>query len=240
MLKRSKQLFGRPLMGLVLWQAIASTGFAHEGLHEQIVEATRQISLAPANARLYLKRGELYRLHRQWHAALADYDRAARLDDSLDEVEFARGRMYLESRQPGKAKLQLDSFLARNPNHFDAIVVRARALRALRQTAAAVADYSKAISLTLRPRPELYIERARAISSLGVQHQDEALAGLDEGIRRLGSIVTLELLAIDLELSQKRYERALARLDIIIAQAERKEAWLLRRTEIQKMAGRKE
>ena len=52
---------------------------------------------------------------------------------------------------------------------------------------------------------------------------DEALRGLDEGINQLGPVVTLQLLAIDLELRRKSYDAALTRLDLIAAESERKE-----------------
>ena len=64
--------------------------------------------------------------------------------------------------------------------------------------------------------------------------------GLDEGINKLGPLVTLELAAIDLELRRDNYDAALARLDVITAQSERKEMWLVRRGEILSAAGRSE
>jgi predicted negative regulator of RcsB-dependent stress response len=64
------------------------------------------------------------------------------------------------------------------------------------------------------------------------------LRGLDEGINRLGPVVTLQLAAIDLEVGRKNYEAALTRLNQIAAQSERKEAWLVRRGDILKLAGR--
>ena len=50
----------------------------------------------------------------------------------------------------------------------------------------------------------------------------------------------LELLAIDLELRKKNYDAALARLEQIAAQSQRKEEWLVRRGEILEQAGRAE
>ena len=47
----------------------------------------------PNNASLYLKRGELHRIHQDWPAAAADYDRAAQLDPNLAVVDLARGAM---------------------------------------------------------------------------------------------------------------------------------------------------
>src|SRR5678810_237149 len=70
---------------------------AHEGLHEQIAAITAKIKRDPKNASLYLQRGELQRLHRDWSRAAADYDRAAGLQPSLKIVDLARGKMLFEA-----------------------------------------------------------------------------------------------------------------------------------------------
>jgi hypothetical protein len=49
---------------------------AHEPLSVRIVKLTQQFKQDPNNPTLYLKRGELYRLSRDWQAAQDDYDRA--------------------------------------------------------------------------------------------------------------------------------------------------------------------
>jgi len=216
---------------------LSSFAFAHEGLHEQIAAITAKIKRDPKNASLYLQRGELHRLHRDWNRAAADYDRAARLQSNLAIVDVARGKMLFDSGRFQRAKLVLDRFLAHQPNHFDAVMTRARVLAKLGSTAAAVNDFTRAIAQS--PDTELYLERAETINRHG-KHIDEALSGLDEGIKRLGPVVSLQLPAIELELRRQNYDGALSRLDLIAAQSERKEAWLVRRGEILKLAGRDE
>ena len=212
---------------------------AHEGLHEQIAAITTRIKRDPKNASLYLQRGELYRLHRDWARAAADYDRAERLQPALKIVELARGKMLFESGKLQRAKVMLDSFLSQQPGHYDGLIARARVLAKLGARSAAAKDFTRALSMASVPEPELYLERARVLAS-DAQGISEALHGLDEGIDKLGPLVTLQLAAIDLELRQKNYDAALIRLDQIAAQSERKEAWLVRRGEILKLAGRDE
>ena len=87
------------LLSLAICLALVpSFARAHEGLHEQIVAITAKIKRDPKNASLYLQRGELYRLHRDWTRAAADYDRASRLQPNLTIVDLARGKMLFESR----------------------------------------------------------------------------------------------------------------------------------------------
>jgi predicted Zn-dependent protease len=212
---------------------------AHEGLHEQIAAITAKIKRDPKNASLYLQRGELHRLHRDWLRAAADYDRAERLQPSLKTVELARGKMFLESGRLQRAKLTLDRFLTGQPDHYEGLITRARVLAKLGARIDAGKDFTQALSLSSLPEPELYLERANVLAA-DEQHIDEALTGLDEGLSKLGSLVTLQLAAIDLELRRKNYDRALARLDQIAAQSQRKEAWLVRRGEILTLAGRDE
>jgi predicted Zn-dependent protease len=74
----------------------------------------------------------------------------------------------------------------------------------------------------------------------GPQYSDRALEGLNEGINRIGPAVTLQLLAIDIEVSKNRYPEALARLDKIIARADRKDIWLVEKGKLLQKAGRTE
>lgn len=210
---------------------------AHEGLHEQIAALTAKIKRDPKNASLYLQRGELHRLHRDWSRAAADYDRAARLQPSLKIVDLARGKMLFESGRLQRSKSTLDRFLSRQPGHYEGLLTRARVLAKLEKRSDAARDFTEALSASSVPEPELYLERASVLAG-DEQQITEALRGLEEGIAKLGPVVTLQLAAIDLELRRHNYDAALTRLDQITAQSERKETWLVRRGEILKLAGR--
>jgi predicted Zn-dependent protease len=210
---------------------------AHEGLHEQIAAITAKIKRDPKNASLYLQRGELHRLHRDWSRATADYDRAVRLQPSLKIVDLARGKLLFESGNLRRARLTLDRFLTEQPGHYEGLLTRARVFAKLGDRNEAAKDFSQALSASSVPEPELYLERAQVLAG-DEQRISEALRGLDEGINKLGPVVTLQLAAIDLELRRKNYDGALTRLDQIAAQSERKESWLVKRGDILKLAGR--
>ncbi len=214
---------------------------AHGAIHEQIAAVTHQISQDPGNAALYVKRGELQSDHGDWQAALDDYHRASQRDPNLTIVDLARGRTLLQAGRFDSAKEAFDRFLVGQPTHADALVLRARALAQLGQPNASVADYTRAIAALAQlghPNPDYYLERALLIAARGRAHVLEALRGLDDGMAALGSLATLQLYAIELELTVGRTERALARLDSVAAQSNRPEAWLARRGEILEHAGR--
>ena len=226
--------------GIVLCLALLSSfAQAHEGLHEQIIAVTAKIKRDPKNASLYLQRGELYRLHREWSRAAADYDRAARLQPDLKIVDLARGKMLFESGGFQRARFALDRFLSKQPGHYEGLITRGRVLARIGLRSEAIEDFTDALTKSAVPDPDLLIERAH-VTAGDEQRVDEALNGLDEGIKRLGPLVTLQLTAIDLELRRHNYDAALARLDAVTSQSERKETWLVRRGEVLKLAGRHE
>jgi tetratricopeptide (TPR) repeat protein len=212
--------------------------FAHEGLHEQIAKVTAQIKLYPNDASLYLKRGELYRLHRDWQRAIADYRQVKRLAPELEVVEFAFGLLFFEAGQFQQANGWLNRYLLHTPQNVEALVLRAKVLARLGKHRAAANDYAKVIKHSSKLKPDYFIERARQLINAGRSNRPAAIAVIDEGIEKLGPIVTLELFAIDIEVVSHQYAAALERLERLAVQSPRKETWLVRRGEILLQAGR--
>lgn len=210
----------------------------HADLLLQIEEATKEIQNDPKNPDLYVKRGELRRQHVEWDLAHADYDRALALAPNLAIVDMLRGRVYLESGWPLSALACLNRFLSVHPKHAEAHIVRARIRTRLGQRLSATQDYADAIAMSTDPGPDLFIERAQALAACGNDYLQESLRGLDEGIAKMGSLVTLQLSAIEVEMKQRNYDGALARVDKIAEKSPRKETWQVRRGEILRQAGR--
>lgn len=233
---------GAPTAAAALFAVLLTGGVsAHPGVDRQIDDVTLQIEQQPEDAQLWLRRGELRRIHRDWKPAESDFRRARKLDPELAAVDFLLGRLMLDAGRPKKAKSYLDKYLKARPDHAEARVVRARALAQLGRSLAAAGDFDRALALLEengRPIPTYYIERARVLAAAGPEHMNAALAGLEEGLARLGQPVTLQLYAIELELDLHRYDAALARLDRIAAQANRQETWLVRRGAILEQASR--
>jgi tetratricopeptide (TPR) repeat protein len=226
------------LVGLVVAaHGLAPPTFAHDSLTAQIAQVTREIAARPGDAALYVRRGELNRAARRWTESLSDLDRAAALDPMLAAVDRVRASVLLALARPADAVAAATRYLATHPGDHDVLTVRARAHVARRRYRDAAADFTAAIAA--RPLPDLYIERARAERALGRVGIDAARRGLDEGLQRLGSIVTLELEALDLDIEIRSYEAALARLDRLAAATPRRESWLLRRGMVLERAGRR-
>lgn len=225
------------LLSCALLCPLAVFGQADE--REEIVTLSEKIRSDPTNSALYRRRGDMNRTVQNWDAAHSDYEQASTLDPkSMDDVDFLKGRLFLEANWPASARIALDRFLKKHNNHVEAFIARARALSKLGLRAASAADYSRALELAPQPQPELYIERAQTLAADGDARLNDAVAGLDEGLKKLGPVVTLQLAAIDLEVRQKRYDAALTRIDAAAAATPRKESWLARKGDILRQAGR--
>jgi tetratricopeptide (TPR) repeat protein len=223
---------------LILLFCSSLAGFSHGDMHLQIQEVTRDLEKQPRNAALYLKRGEVFRAHGDFDSAHADLERAALLEPRMEVLPLARGRLFYEANWPQSAKMALDSFLRNHTNHVEALALRARCLVKMGQRLDGVKDYTRAIEFAADPQPELYLERAQALNDEGPVHYAEAVKGLEDGMKKMGPLVTLQLYAIDLEVKEKKYDAALARLDNASAASPRKETWLARKGEILQTAGR--
>jgi predicted Zn-dependent protease len=233
----------RGIFGLLVASlCLAPTSQAHRGIDEQIQTITSEIVKDPQDATLYLRRGELHRIHREWDKAEADYLKARELDSDLAAVEYCLGRMKLQAGRPAEAKPALERYLAQRPDDPKGWVAQGRALAKLGEQLAAAEAFTRALAHSdpVNQRPEYFLERAQALEAAGTTHYDEALRGLDEGLEQLGQPVVLQSLAIELEIELGRYDKALARLESLAARSPRKESWLVRKAEILESAGRTE
>lgn len=204
-------------------------------MEEAIAALDREIAARRDDATLHLQRGELHRKHGDWAEATADYDRAAALDPSLAVVDLARGALELGFGRIEEARTAIERFIRKKPDDPAGYAARARLLRGQRDAAAA-ADFARAVALAGEPSPELYLAWAGALRETG--RAGEAVAVLDQGTKRLGLLVTLVSMALDLEIETGCTDAALRRVNAVMAVAPRKEGWLSRRGAILEKAGR--
>lgn len=208
---------------------------AHGEVHELIDVLSAQIEKSPANATLYLERGELYRVHHNYTEAGADFETAARLQPTLIVVDFFRGELCFDIGKFADAIVALDKYLAQKPREYRALSTRGKAHAKLLQFDRAIADFDAALAFSPTPAPELYIDRIRALE--GGRGAEAAIEGVNAAILKLGDVSNFHLLGIDFEVKLKRYDAALKRVEILAAQSPRKERWLLLKAEILLSAG---
>lgn len=194
-----------------------------------------RIADAPNDARLYLQRAQLHGEHEEWSRAFKDYETAKTLDPSL-ETGLLRGKALLAAGHPKAALVLLNDFLRRHPQHWQALLCRARVLGRLDRRQDSLGDYREALKLTTMPEPDLVLEAADAHAATGLA--DEAVRILDGGIEKLGRPPALVIRVIDLEVSMMRFDNALLRIDKMAATAPVPGPWLARRASVLAQAGR--
>lgn len=203
-----------------------------------LIEAlTAELAKTP-DADLFIRRGELFRHQQEWAKAEADYAAAERLDPAIAAIDYFRARALLESGAPDKALVAVERFLGRVPGEAEGWFLRGDIQAALNRHADGAADYQEGIRRAPSPRPEHFLRRAKFLAS--APHADPAriLASLDEGIARIGPVISLVDYAITLELERRNYDAALARIETAMRHAPRRESWLVRRGDILVKSGR--
>ena len=183
-----------------------------------------------------LQRADLYRLHGSFKEAKADYATAEKLVPISAPLFLGQAQLQVELGEHLAARLLFDKALRLSPTNKTALLGRGRVLARLGERKAAIADFTDSIALPMGVQAEEFLERASLqASEFG---PDEAIKGLDEGLLRLGWMVTLQQAALDYEMQRQKPEQALARLETILTRTSRKEAWLARQGEILLAAGK--
>lgn len=205
-----------------------------------IIEAlTEELAKAPS-ADLHLRRGELFRHHREWERAEADYTAAARLEPTLAIIDYFRARARLEAGAPEEALAVIGRFLAAAPREAEGWYLRGEILAALDRPAEAAAAYADGLGRAAQPRPEHFLRRSRLLAAATPDDPARVLAAVDEGLARLGPIVSLVDEAIALELARGHHAGALDRIAAALARAPRRETWLVRQGDVLVQCGRRD
>ena len=148
--------------------------------------------------------------------------------------------MWLDLGNPAKAKVKLDRFLGRKPNHAGGLVLRARARGEQNDPLGAADDLDQAIDRMEAPMPGIYLERARILRGVGPVTTERLLAGLDAGVNRLGPVVALVALAIDIEAERNRVDSALEWLNRLPQNLQMIPKWQTRRGDLLLAADRRQ
>lgn len=188
---------------------------AHPDLVSQIEELNRQISAAPCSADLYLKRGDLYRRHREWLKSRQDFEKVRSLEPDQPDIDWYEGRLEVAAGHWDEGDRLLSRFLQRNAQHASAYRTRAQARWQLGRPEAAAQDYASAIQHSERPAPDLYRSLVITQYASGGKLRARAPASAYAGLQRFPGEASLMGLAVNLALADAdtvRAEEYLARL----------------------------
>ena len=147
-----------------------------------IEDYDRAIAISPGFAEAYLHRGSAKWARGDAAGAYADFDQLIRLGELLPGAYNGRGRTLLElMHDPDRALPDLDQAIRLRPEGYILpYIARSRAHLLRREFDAAIADASKAISITPWPDPF----GLRGLARLGKGDRAGAVLDLEEALQR--------------------------------------------------------
>ncbi len=225
----------KPVMVVTLVAFAPSVG-AHPDLTEKEAFVEKALQGSPEDPKLHLQRALIQRQRARWDEAAASYLRAAALGADRDQVDMSLAQVFMDAGWLKTAEMQVQQVLGRKPENAQALIIRARVRRALGKSQEAAADFQRGVGRLAHPEPGLVHEAMKA--QLAVGRREAALQIADEAMKKIGTVVSVQLPAIEIELELGRREAALARIDALLLQAPRHELWLAQRGEILEGAGR--
>src|SRR6266404_3071582 len=86
-----------------------------------IQENTKSIEINSKEAAYVYARANANYRKGEWTAAAADFDRAAELDPKIENIDYLRGYAHRAGGQFQKAREILEAFVAKHPDHIDAL-----------------------------------------------------------------------------------------------------------------------
>lgn len=217
------------MLVVVFFSAVLASPAArpHTDLLLQIEQATADIEMVPTpSADLFIQRGELYRRHESWAAALADFATARDIQPGRGDLDWFEGRVHIEAGAYERGIGLVSRFIARNEPHASAYRYRALALARMGDREAAARDYAAAISVSEAPSPALY--RALVVEQIAAGLDGEAWISIDEGLSRFPVEVSLLGLGVDLAVREGSEDRALTFLERVPEPVRALPQWRLR------------
>jgi tetratricopeptide (TPR) repeat protein len=178
-------------------------------------DALPQVAVTEPAAAASAKKGTAAPAKKSGPAPLPEAERNA-------EVQLATARVFLvDENMPAAAIEPLTNFLNLHPQHFQARLMRGYAYGRVGRYADAQADYQEALNVMTGTSADEVLARAQ---DFAFQRQREiALTLIEDGIRRLGPIQTLEAAALKLELALGNTDAAVDRIKGMISRTRRKE-----------------
>ena len=208
---------------------MVAVAWGHGDRHEYLALLDEKIQANPDSVPHLLDRAATHRRLGHFEASLADLQRVLALSPVNHEVHYLRGLTHLRAGSLPKAEASLRQYLASEPESAAGHIALAETLTGQGRHVAAAEQYSLAIAAQPVGVPDHYLARAHAYRAAGTPYLGLAIEGLDEGMSSIGPLVTLQRLAIELEIDRGDHAKAIARIDEVLAKAPRKETWLVRK-----------
>ena len=209
------------------------TANAHQALDVQIQRLSERVAKAPDDLSALLRRADLYRRHKNWRAALDDYDRAAQLSSDYPVINLGRAQTYFDQDKLDTALHWAQRLLRLSPEHAQGLLLKARILLASGDIDSATSTFEKALKHIKTLTPGHYLDYANTIlADLDRNAHQRAIAVLDKGASQLANTVSLHNRAVELEIDNGDFGAALKRTQQILKGNRKLLNWRLREGEL--------
>lgn len=224
------------LIAVILLPVLSLQAHAH-GTHSSLMtKIDAQLAESPADGGLWYQRAVLEFEHEDFPAAAEDFSKAEKFAPGEYAVLWWQGRIFDATGKTKEAKAAMDLYLAKTPDHWGALASRARVWMKLGAAEQALADFRASLSNCPDVQPDLVQEVAQAFASHG--RVGEAVGILENGLKRIGQVPSLQLKLLEIEVQAGRYDSALSRIGGFQNAAARQEPWMEKRAIILAQAGK--
>lgn len=210
---------------------------AHGDLDIQIERVSKRIEKEADNAKLYVKRGQLYAQHNEPEKSKQDYFHARNLDDNLLITDLLLAQLFADNHESEVALSYINLFLKNHSNYSRALITRAKIYQQLLQPDLCQRDLENAMTNLTEPNPSHFISIAEAVLLTDESNISEALNWLKKGEESFGFDIVLKSKEVEFYLQSKEYENAILTVDEIMEHFPRKEKWLFQKASIYEKSG---
>lgn len=223
-------------LSVALFLGVQKKACAHGSQHEQITAISEALKTKPDDAELLLMRAGLHREDQAWDAATADISFAEKAGANAGLLALSRTELAVARADWESAAKELPTVARELPGHCGAWRLAALVQTTRGQRAEAAAAWRVVIEKSETPRPDDFLSLARVLHSVG--SDDDAIAALDAGARRLGEVSVFIEEAAQIEEARGRWDAALARCERLIALSPNSPRPLARKGDLADRAGR--
>ncbi len=181
--------------------------FGHQGDHSNIAELEALLAINPDAPSLLMTRGAAYTRTGQWDKAEQDFRRAKKINKHIN-IEFELARLYFQSGAFDTALLHINRYIGTNPEYAPALLLKARAAQAAKQTKLALKSWVDYLKMEPLAHPGDYLAAAKLHAFAETSGLEKALSIIDKGIENIGLTAQLQSYAMQLELDRKQPARA--------------------------------
>lgn len=208
----------------------------HGSYHAVVAKLEKALAKNPDDASVRFQLAKAHSEHEEWKLCLDELERVDALARGKFATGWLRGVSFHQGGMNGKAKDELDRFLAGQPEHAAALLDRAKVSEALGDKRGAAEDSTRALALAPSSAVEQWVFAADCLTA--DDRRDDAVRLLETALKHHDKDPLLLREVLSLETELQRWDDALGRIDDLGKVSPSPEPWMAERAELLVRAGR--